>query len=96
MLIEEYINYIQLPIRAGGSEAYPATVKPPYHKLYSEKNFPEGWADIDPFESYRAIFNGDLYAVENPELIFTRGNNGLGDGVNSMANDQMPGSAGGE
>ena len=83
------------PYKSRGSEAYPATVKPPYHKLYSEKNFPEGWADIDPFESYRAIFNGDLYAVENPELIFTRGNNGLGDGVNSMANDQMPGSAGG-
>ena len=33
--------------------------------------------------------------MDNPELIFTRGNNGLGDGVNSMANDQMPGSAGG-
>lgn len=78
-----------------GTDAYPATIDPPFHSVFSNKNFPDGWADIDPFESYRALFNGDLYAAENPELIFTRGNNGLDRGVNSMAMDQMPSSGGG-
>lgn len=59
--------------RKTGSEAYPATITPPYHPVYSEANWPDGWADIDPMESYRALFNGDLYVNENPELIFTRG-----------------------
>ena len=43
-----------------GDNTYPATVKPPYNAKYSNKNFPDGWANIDPFESYRSIFNGDL------------------------------------
>lgn len=57
-------------------EAYPTTIEPPYHEEYSNKPFPEGWSNIDPFESYRSLFNGDIYAAENPELIFTRGTNG--------------------
>ena len=81
--------------RSTHSIAFPATIAPPIHPEYSYKNFPEGWQNIDPFESYRSLFNGQVTAMDNPELIFTRGNNGLGDGVNSMANDQMPGSAGG-
>ena len=80
-------------VRQEGSDAYPKTVIPPYHPEYSEKNFPEGWADIDPFESYRSLFNGDLYASENPELIFTRGQNNV-DIVN-MVIHQLPSSAGG-
>lgn len=79
-----------------GDEAYPATITPPEHPIYSHRNFPDGWADIDPFESYRAIFNGDLYATENPELIFTRGTNQIGDGVKSIVRTQMPTFAGGE
>ena len=79
-----------------GSDAYPATVNPPHHDIYSEKDFPEGWANIDPFESYRAIFNGDLYVSENPELIFTRGTNGIEVGVRSIVRLQMPKAVGGE
>ena len=82
-------------------EAYPVTVVPPYNAKYSDKNFPEGWADIDPFESYRAIFNGDLHAIENPELLFTRGlNDHMNDmktrgGVPVMVEHQLPASCGG-
>lgn len=83
--------------KSRGTEAYPATIEPPYHPDYSDKNFPEGWANIDPFESYRALFNGDLYASENPEMIFTRGENQTDyqHGVISLTRHQMPQVAGG-
>ena len=51
-----------------------STVKPPYNSKYSDKNFPEGWANIDPFESYRQVFNGAVSVSKNPEIIFTRPN----------------------
>lgn len=50
------------------------TVKPPYNAEYSNKDFPDGWANIDPFESYRQVFNGAVSASKNPEIIFTRPN----------------------
>ncbi len=77
--------------------AYPKTVEPPYHPVYSEKSWPEGWKDIDPLESYRSLFNGDLYVAENPELIFSRGNNQLNDeyGILSMSRHQIPQNQGG-
>lgn len=82
-------------------EAYPTTIEPPYHEEYSNKPFPEGWANIDPFESYRSIFNGDIYAAENQELIFTRGTNGDSNDLktdNTMVDfvkHQLPGTFGG-
>lgn len=78
--------------------AYPATPEIPYHPVYSNKTFKEGgWSDIDPLDSYRALFNGDLYVAENPELIFTRGDNQLHDeyGIQSMSRHQMPVAKGG-
>ena len=60
---------------AATAYAYPKTINPPFHQKYSTENFPKGWADIDPFESYRSLFNGELYVAENPEIIFTRGDN---------------------
>ncbi|HEX3006950.1 MAG TPA: RagB/SusD family nutrient uptake outer membrane protein, partial [Bacteroidales bacterium] len=75
--------------RTSGNSSYPATIVPPYDAEFSDKNWPEGWADIDPFESYRAVFNGTLNASENPELIFTRGNNG-GETVADMVIHQLP------
>lgn len=83
------------PFKDKGEVAYPATIRPPHHDKYSKEIYPKGWMDIDPFESYRAIFNGDLYANENSELIFTRGNNDLGDGINNLVWNQTPTSAGG-
>lgn len=50
---------------------FPATITPPDDGDFSNNLWPNGWKDIDPFESYRAIFNGSLAASDNPELIFT-------------------------
>lgn len=72
--------------------AYPISIDPPHHDVYSEQDWPNGWRNIDPLDSYRAIFNGDLYVAENPELIFSRGDNQLNDeyGIQSMSRHQMP------
>ena len=35
-------------------------------------NWPDGCANIDPFESYRQGFNGEVTAGSNPEIIFGR------------------------
>ncbi|MCH5599062.1 RagB/SusD family nutrient uptake outer membrane protein [Niabella ginsengisoli] len=51
---------------------YPATVVPPFHAQYSNANFPNGWKDIDPMESYRALFDGSVQFLGNPEVIFSR------------------------
>ena len=76
--------------RTSGNSSYPATIIPPYDSEFSDKNWPEGWADIDPFESYRAVFNGTLSASENPELIFTRGDNSNNESVAVMVAHQLP------
>jgi len=83
--------------RITGSDIYPATVSPPEHAEYSHNDWPDGWKDIDPFESYRALFNGDLYVAENPEIIFTRGDNQLDPeyGILSISRHQMPQFGGG-
>lgn len=78
------------PVRNVGTSAYPKTIAPPADGDFSEQNWPNGWKDIDPFESYRSIFNGDLAASENPELIFTRGQNQAGEGLNVMVGHQLP------
>ncbi|WP_039053840.1 RagB/SusD family nutrient uptake outer membrane protein [Sphingobacterium sp. T2] len=70
-----------------------ATVVPPYDPNFSDKNWPEGWANIDPEKSYARVFDGTLPASGNPELIFTRGNNQLSEGVNAMVIHQLPRSA---
>lgn len=79
------------PFRAvsqGGSK--PATISPPYHPIYSEKTFPEGWKDIDPFASYKQIFNGEIQAANNPELIFSRVRNQSTEGIAAMVLHQVP------
>ena len=87
-----------------GDYANPKTIVPPYHPVYSKANFPDGWKDIDPLESYRSVFNGEVNFFNNPEMIFSRViNNGaelhpdLGDfsDVLDMVRHQMPASLGG-
>ena len=87
-----------------GDYANPKTIKPPYHPVYSEKNFPEGWKDIDPFESYRSTFSGEVNYYNNPEIIFSRvTNRAEGDhdylvdycDVIDLVKHQIPNSAGG-
>lgn len=76
--------------RTSGNASFPATIAPPYHSEFSEQSWPNGWANIDPFESYRAVFNGTLRASENPELIFTRGQNQGGESIQALVAHQLP------
>ena len=75
--------------------AYPATVTPPYDKEFSDKDWPNGWRNIDPYESYRSLFNGSVSASSNPELIFTRGTNLGGEDIRVMVIHQLPRLTGG-
>ena len=87
------LNTYQLYVaykRESGDLAYPETITPYDDGDFSQKNWPQGYADIDPFESYRSVFNGELTATENPELIFTRGQNQGDQGVNFMVLSQLP------
>ncbi|WP_334167783.1 RagB/SusD family nutrient uptake outer membrane protein [Phocaeicola paurosaccharolyticus] len=82
--------------RISNDIAFPSTVTPPDDNgTFHLNNWPDGWADIDPFESYRSIFNGTITASENEELIYTRGTNQSGENVNVMVLHQLPRSLGG-
>lgn len=77
------------------NHGYPATIVPPRNTEFSDKNWPDGWKDIDPFESYRSLFNGDVRPSDNPELIFTRGVNQAQENCVEMARHQFPSSLNG-
>lgn len=65
---------------------------------FSTKNWPEGWANIDPIKSYRNLFDGTATAASNPELIFTRSSqntNNADFNVSGMVLHQMPKEDGG-
>lgn len=81
--------------RATGDLAFPATIVPPHDNNFSDKEWPNGWKDIDPFESYRSIFNGEITIFDNKELIFTRGQNQSGEDIRQMVIHQFPSSIGG-
>lgn len=81
--------------KSSGNLTHPATIVPPHDDEFSDQEWPNGWKDIDPFESYRALFNGTLRASENPELIFTRSQNVGGEDVRTMVAHQLPRIAGG-
>lgn len=69
------------------------TIEPPYHKEYSENAFPNGWKGIDPYASYKHLFDGTVYASKNPEMVFHRPNK---DNLNRLNNYSMPYSLGGQ
>jgi len=79
-----------VPLQETGQDA---TVVPPKDNNFSEKSWPEGWANIDPAKSYAKVFDGTLQPSGNPELIFTRGNNQGDESVNAMVIHQLPRSA---
>lgn len=81
------------PYRSTSTTDYPATVIPPYKEPYSKENFPNGWVNIDPLQSYTKLFDGSVYPSDNPEMIFTLGTNA--DMGNDMVKHQMPHEAGG-
>ncbi|MDE6423417.1 MAG: RagB/SusD family nutrient uptake outer membrane protein [Muribaculaceae bacterium] len=63
-----------LQLTDAAKTGYPKTITPPADNDFSEKNWPEGWADIDPYLSYRDFFNG-VVGLDNSEIIFSRGYN---------------------
>ncbi len=79
-----------VPVQETGENA---TIIPPDDHNFSEKSWPEGWANIDPAKSYAQVFDGTLSASGNPELIFTRGNNQGGEDIRAMVAHQLPRSA---
>jgi len=81
--------------KTDGSNGFPATITPPYDSDFSDKDWPNGWKNIDPFESYRSLFNGAIGASNNPELIFTRGQNQSTEGIRVMVRHQLPRAADG-
>lgn len=50
----------------------PYSITPPEHPEYSHQDFPNGWQNVDPYSSYKYIFDGTIRGSKNPELIFTR------------------------
>lgn len=68
----------------------PKTIVPPYNARYSDKAFPLGWKDIDPYQSYAQLFNGALGFTANPEIIFSRVTEQGSEGIDMMVLHQMP------
>lgn len=83
--------------RTVAAAGYPVTVEPYYDGDFSEQNWPNGYADIDPYESYRSLFNGSYTFDGNSEIIFGRGPAAnQGENIkNQMVQHQMPQSIGG-
>jgi hypothetical protein len=82
------------------ADPYEATVVPADSTCeFANKNWPDGWKDIDPKLSYANMFNGVVTASDNPELIFTRAaNQALDDnnfGLGALVIHEMPVSLGG-
>lgn len=84
MDLGQYELYVMQP-----SPKIPEYERPPYNAEYSEKNFPDGWKDVDPYLSYKSIFDGTIIGSKNPELIFTRTTKG-GDQIGWWVSNCMP------
>lgn len=67
----------------------PEYERPPYNAEFSDKNFPDGWSDVDPYLSYKSIFDGTIIGSKNPELIFTRTSRG-NEQINHWVSNCMP------
>lgn len=80
-----------VPVReTDESASHPKTITPPPHEIYSREDYPNGWKNIDPFESYRQVFNGALSVYNNEELIFSRGLNTNTEDIKTMVLHQVP------
>lgn len=75
---------------SAGDIAYPATIAPPHDDEFSDQSWPNGWKNIDPFQSYREMFDGSIIVSQNEELIFTRGDNQSRESVDIMVVHQLP------
>lgn len=94
MDLNQYQLYTTV-FKESGTNAFPATITPPHNDDFSDKDWPDGWKNIDPFESYRSLFNGSTGVFDNSELIFSRGQNQAAEGLDVMVLHQLPRIAGG-
>ena len=94
--LNKYKIYVAPKRDNDAGREYPKTVIPPHNNEFSDKDWPNGWADIDPFESYRSVFNAELQTYTNPELIFSRGLNQGDENISTMMWHQIPFSIGGQ
>lgn len=70
---EDVINLNKYELHIVGPDPKnPYCVTPPEHSEYSHQDFPNGWQNVDPYASYKYIFDGTIRGSKNPELIFTR------------------------
>lgn len=67
----------------------PQTITPYADGDFSEQDWPNGYKDIDPYLSYRRLFNGEASLTDNTEIIFSRGYNTTDD-IKQMVAHQMP------
>ncbi len=82
--------------KENGDIAEPATITPPDDNgTFHSNPWPKGWQNIDPFLSYRSLFDGTAIAYGNDELIYTRGSNQGNEGIDIMVIHQLPRSQGG-
>ncbi len=81
------------------AEGHPATITPADSTCeFAKRDWPQGWRNIDPMQSYRALFDGDVAPDANPELIFTRGSQNAGNanwGMKAFSLHEMPRSCNG-
>ena len=96
MDLQVYYLYTAPKVVVAQGPLYPVTPENPNESI-NQDNYPDGCADIDPYESYRSVFNGSLSVLKNPELIWTRGDkrNMANNIWEQLAKHQMPVSHGG-
>ena len=51
----------------------PATIAPPTHAVYSHADFPAGWRNIDPLQSYETLFKGIILSIINLNVVLCNG-----------------------
>ena len=88
---EAHYELYHYGVVTSGTNEMPATLARYQDGDFSEKNWPEGYADIDPYLSYRRLFDGEIDLTANPEIIFSRGYN-LGNDIKAFVSHQMPSS----
>ena len=95
MELKRYQLYVAYK-RESDDMAYPTTITPPDDNgTFHSQDWPYGWKNIDPFESYRSLFDGEVGAYNNDEIIFTRGVNQGAENIRVMVIHQLPRSQGG-
>ncbi len=99
---EGHYDLYHHPVQTTNNETngYPITIVPPADGDFSEKTWPNGWQDIDPYLSYRDLFTAGSSGSSDcsledalNEVIFTRGFNaawGPHENIQGFVAHQLP------